>query len=294
MDAGSIGQVRRFNRIVAEGIGALDAQFLGRDRPMGESRLLWEIGEAGAELRTLRARLGLDSGYLSRLLGALERQGLVTVDTDAGDRRVRHARLTGAGLAEWAELDRRSDDVASSLLSPLTDGQREKLLGAMAQVERLLQASFVRFEVEPPTSDDARGCIEQYFAELNTRFDAGFDPSRSLSADLHELTAPAGVLIMARLYGRPVGCVALKFHRGAPAELKRMWVAAQARGLGIGQRLLAEAEAQARVAGARVVRLETNRALTEAIALYRGSGYVEVAAFSDEPYAHHWFEKRLE
>lgn len=294
MDAGSIGQVRRFNRIVAESIGALDAQFLGRDRPMGESRLLWEIGEAGAELRMLRARRGLDSGYLSRLLGALERQGLVRVDTDTGDRRVRHASLTDAGRAEWAELDRRSDDVALNLLSPLTGGQREKLLGAMAQVERLLQASFVRFDVEPPTSDDARWCIEQYFTELNVRFDAGFDPSRSLSADGHELIAPAGAMIVARLHGRPVGCVALKFHRGAPAELKRMWVAAQARGLGLGRRLLAEAEARARVAGARSVRLETNRALTEAIALYRDSGYVEVAAFNDEPYAHHWFEKRLD
>ena len=69
-----------------------------------------------------------------------------------------------------------------------------------------------------------------------------------------------------------------------------MWVAADARGLGVGRRLLAELEARAQ---APVVRLETNRALTEAIAMYRAAGYAEVAPFNDERYAHHWFEKRL-
>ena len=81
--------------------------------------------------------------------------------------------------------------------------------------------------------------------------------------------------------------------RGAPAELKRMWVAPEYRGLGLGRRLLLELERHARRAGARAVRLETNRALKEAIQLYRRSGYREVTAFNDEPYAHHWFEKRL-
>jgi ribosomal protein S18 acetylase RimI-like enzyme len=72
-----------------------------------------------------------------------------------------------------------------------------------------------------------------------------------------------------------------------------MWIAPEARGLGLGARLLQELERQARDAGVRVLRLETNRALREAIALYRQSGYVEVDRFNDEPYAHHWFEKRL-
>jgi ribosomal protein S18 acetylase RimI-like enzyme len=72
-----------------------------------------------------------------------------------------------------------------------------------------------------------------------------------------------------------------------------VWVADAARGLGIGRRLLAELEACAAESGGRAVRLETNRALTEAIALYRSAGYVEVPAFNDEPFAHHWFEKTL-
>lgn len=163
----------------------------------------------------------------------------------------------------------------------------------MGEVERLLQASMVRFAVEDPTGGDARWCFHQYFAELAARFEAGFDPSRSISADAREITPPEGALVIARLRGRPVGCGALKFHREAPAELKRMWVDPAVRGLGVGRRLLVELERHARNAGASVVRLETNRALTEAIALYRRSGYVEVDAFNAEPYAHHWFKKRL-
>ena len=293
MDASAVQRVRSFNRAVAEGIGALDDRFLGRDRPMGEARLLWEIGPDGAEVRDLRARLGLDSGYVSRVLRSLEQQGLIVVRPSAADARVRRAELTAAGIAERAELDRRSDDVALRILEPLSESQRASLVSAMAQVEQLLQASMVRFAIEDPTTADARWCLAQYFAEINERFEGGFDPARSLLPDASELTPPVGAFVIARLRNRPVGCGALKFHGDAPADLKRMWIAPAARGIGLGRRLLAELERVAREAGVSVVRLETNRALTEAIALYRRSGYVEVEAFNDEPYGDHWFEKRL-
>jgi DNA-binding MarR family transcriptional regulator/GNAT superfamily N-acetyltransferase len=293
MNRRAIAQVRHFNRAVASRIGALDDRFLGRPRSIGESRLLWEIGAKGAEVRALRARLGLDSGYISRVLGALARQKLIVVRVSRSDRRVRRATLTASGRAEFSLLDRRSDEVASGILEPLSARQRETLVDAMAQVERLLQVSLVRFATENPAAPDSRWCLAQYFAELDARFDRGFNPKRSISADPHELTPPAGRLVIARLHERPIGCGALKLHRGAPAELKRMWIAPDARGLGIGHRLLQELERHAREAGATLVRLETNRTLTEAIALYRRCGYVEVTAFNDEPYAHHWFQKRL-
>jgi DNA-binding MarR family transcriptional regulator/ribosomal protein S18 acetylase RimI-like enzyme len=293
MDPLLVQSVRSFNRAVAEGIGALGDRFLGRARPMGEARLLWEVGPGGAEVRELRGRLGLDSGYLSRVLRSLEQEGLVVVRPSHDDRHVRRVYLTRAGLAERAELDRRSDGTAVRILEPLSDSQRSALVAAMTKVERLLQGSMVHFAIEDPTTADARWCFEQYFAELDTRFDAGFDPALSISADAHELTLPAGALLIARLRGRPVGCGALKFHDAAPAELKRMWIAPVARGIGLGRRLLHELERHAREAGVAVLRLETNRALREAIELYRRSGYVEVEAFNDEPYAHHWFEKRL-
>lgn len=289
----AIQQVRSFNRAVAESIGALDNRFLGRSRPMGESRLLWEIGPNGIEIRVLRARLGLDSGYVSRVLRSLERQGLTRVRVSRGDRRVRMACLTKKGRVERSELDRRSDALALRILEPLNEGHRKTLVSAMTQVERLLRACMVRFAIEDPTSADALWCLEQYFAELDARFDAGFDPVRSIPADAHELTPPSGLMLIARLREQPVGCGALKVHRDAPAELKRMWIAPAVRGIGLGRRLLDELERRAREAGVSVLRLETNRSLSEAIALYRQAGYVEVERFNDEPYAHHWFEKRL-
>jgi DNA-binding MarR family transcriptional regulator len=285
-----VAQVRRFNRVVTQRVGALDDRFLARDRPLGEARLLWEIGRDGADVRALRERLELDSGYVSRLLRNLEAAGLVSVAPGAVDRRVRTVRLTPAGRRERALLDRRSDELAERLLAPLGDGQRERLVAAMADVERLLTAATVRIAPLDPEHPHARHCLDAYVAELGRRFPGGFDPARSISADAPELRPPAGLLLVATRGDEPVGCGALKFHPGAPTELKRMWVAPAARGLGVGRRLLAELEARA---ASDVVRLETNGALTEAIALYRSAGYVEVPAFNAEPYAHHWFEKRL-
>jgi DNA-binding MarR family transcriptional regulator len=270
MERAMIDQVRRFNRAVTQRAGALDDAFLARGRPLGQARVLWEIGPDGRDVRDLRARLDLDSGYLSRLLRALERDGLVAVEANEADGRIRTARLTVAGEAERAELDRLSDDV-----------------------ERLLDASAVVTGVRDPGDPDARRCLRAYVDELAGRFDGGFDPARSISAADHEMTPPAGLFLVAMLHGEPAGCGALKFHPGAPAEVKRMWVAPAVRGLGLGRRLLAELEAQAAAHGVRVLRLETNQTLTEAISLYRAAGYREVPAFNDEPYAHHWFEKSL-
>jgi DNA-binding MarR family transcriptional regulator len=293
MDSAMVDQVRTFNRTVMQRIGALSDGFLGRRRPMGEARLLWEIGPDGAELRALRTRLDLDSGYVSRLLRSLEADGLVTVAPSDADRRTRTARLTRAGLAERRVLERRSDDVARSFLEPLSASQRERLVGAMDTVQRLLTAALVEIRPVDPSHPDARLTIGAYFAELNRRSDSGFDPAAGISAEPHELRPPAGLLLVAYLRAEPIGCGAVKHHDGAPSEIKRMWVADRARGLGIGRRLLAELEAEAARSGARGARLETNRALTEALAMYRSAGYVEVPAFNDEPFAHHWFEKRL-
>jgi DNA-binding MarR family transcriptional regulator/GNAT superfamily N-acetyltransferase len=291
MDAAQIRRLRSFNRTVSQRIGALNDRFLDRGRPLGEARLIYEIGHDGAELRALRARLELDSGYASRLLRSLERQGLVKGEAAAGDGRVRRVRLTAKGRREVAELDRRADAVARSVLAPLSAAQQARLIAAMTEVERLMRASAVRIAAEPADGADARWCVDQYFRELGRRFDAGFDPARSISADAHELTPPAGVFLIARLGGRPIGCGALKAKERRIGDVKRMWVAAEARGLGIGRRLLAALEAEARKRGLETLRLETNRSLVEAQALYRRAGYREVAPFNEEPYAHHWFEK---
>jgi DNA-binding MarR family transcriptional regulator/ribosomal protein S18 acetylase RimI-like enzyme len=289
----TVEALRSFHRTVTERVGALESEYLGRSRPLGESRVLWEIGTAGADVRDLRRRLGLDSGYASRMFRSLEAQRLVTVRTSAADGRVRTARLTAQGKREVAELDRLSDGLARSILEPLDETQQAKLAAAADTVRRLLDASIVTVEPEPAAGTDARWCIGQYFEELGRRFESGFDPARSIPAAEADLTPPHGVLLVARLREQPIGCGALKFHPGEPTELKRMWVDPSARGLGLGRRLLRELERHAATAGSTTIRLETNASLTEAIALYRSTGYDEVPAFNDEPYAQHWFEKHL-
>src|ERR1700728_2216449 len=190
-------------------------------------------------------------------------------------------------------IDRPRARNATLLLSLPAGRLRHGSPTTIAEVERLVGASAVRIAGCDPRRPDARFCLRSYFGELARRFDGGFDPARSISADDDELTPPAGLFLVATLHGEPVGCGALKFHHEAPAEIKRMWVAPAARGLGLGRRLLTELEAHAAATGVRILRLETNRALAEAISLYRTSGYREVGAFNEEPYAHHWFEKTL-
>ena len=290
MDA--IAKVRRFNRTVTQRIGALESRFLGRDRSLGASRLLFEIGPDGVEVRRLRARLDLDSGYTSRLLRGLEGEGLIRTGPSSGDARVRYVTLTRAGRREVALLNRLSDEAAAAMLERLSASQREALTGGMATVERLLLAAAVHLEVADPRSTSARYCLAQYFEELSARFETGFDPARSIPADAEEMTPPRGYFVLAGLNDEPVGCGALKVHP-THGEIKRMWVAGTTRGLGVGRRILGRLEELARERGLPLLRLETNKTLTEAHALYRSSGFREVERFNDEPYAHHWFEKSL-
>ncbi len=287
-----IAQIRSFNRTVTRQIGALDGHFLGRHRSLGACRLLFEVGTAGLEVRELRSRLDLDSGYASRLLRELEAERLIQVGPSPSDGRVRYVKLTKTGRRELGLLNRLSDAAAAAMLAPLTEAQRTALTSAMGTVERLLLASAVRLEVENPASSAAQYCLARYFEELAERFEAGFNPARSIPAAAEELTPPQGFFVIARLKGEPVGCGALKCHP-AYGEIKRMWVEPSARGLGIGKRILQRLEDLARQRDLPLLRLETNKSLIEAQSLYKSSGYQEVAAFNDEPYAHHWFEKRL-
>jgi DNA-binding MarR family transcriptional regulator/GNAT superfamily N-acetyltransferase len=293
MDVDLVQRVRRFHRLITQRIGALETSYLHRGRPLGEARLIYEIGPDGGEVRALREKLGLDSGYVSRLLRSLEQQGLVQLRNDRGDGRVRRASLTRRGRGEFKAYDRASDELAHSILAPLSPTQQRRLVAAMADVERLIRAAAIDIRIEPPDSRDARWCLEAYFNELAARFETGFDAAKSNSARVEELTPPAGYFLVARLDGALAGCGALKVNDAKIAEIKRMWTAPSARGLGVARRVLDALEAKAAESGISTLRLETNKALHEAQALYRGSGYRDVVPFNDEPYAHYWFEKQL-
>jgi DNA-binding MarR family transcriptional regulator/GNAT superfamily N-acetyltransferase len=293
MDAGLIRQVRLFNRLVTQRVGALQDSYLSRGRPLGEARLLFEIGPDGQDVRALRTILNLDSAYVSRLLRSLEAQELVTVEKHAGDARVRRAVLTEKGRAEFDSYDALSDDLAGNLLAPLDSAQRARLIAAMAEVRNLLAIAPIEIAVVPPDDKDARWCLEQYFLELEMRFEAGFDRASGNKLSDAEMTPPAGFFLVARSDEKPIGCAALVRLDDRTAEIKRMWTAPSARGQGVARRLLGELDKIAKEAGFKKLRLDTNRALTEAQALYRRQGFVETARYNDNPYADFWFEKNL-
>jgi DNA-binding MarR family transcriptional regulator/GNAT superfamily N-acetyltransferase len=292
MDVDQIQKVRSFNRTVTRRIGALDDSYMSRGRPLGEARLIFEIGpREGIDLRALRSQLGLDSGYLSRLLRSLEGQGLVRSRKKTEDGRVRELSLTAKGRREWQAYDTLSDDLARAILFSMNDTQRAKLVAAMTEVERLIRAAGVTIAQEPAGSDDAQYCLGEYRTELASRFDGGFDPSKGNNLTVEEMTPPAGYLLVARLDGKPIGCGALKRLDAKEGEVKRVWTSPDARGLGVASRMMDSLEQLARDVGFRTIKLDTNRTLTEAQAMYRKRGYRTIGRYNDNPYAHHWFEK---
>ena len=279
-----IARVRSFNRLVTRQVGALSDRYLGR-LPLGEARVLFEIGSAGAATpRDIRARLGLDSGYLSRVIGSLKRHGYVEETANPSDGRSKRLRLTRAGRAEQRKMDEASNALAAATLEPLTGEQRKRLLRAEDEVRRLLALSMFSIAVEDPSSSDARWCLDHYFAELDERFEEGF------VAPTDDAVA---AFVVARLGGQPAGCGALKTLEPGIGEIARVWVDRPHRGLGLGARLLAALEEQAVALGHHTVRLDTNRALDEAQAMYRSNGYRAIPRYNDNPYANHWFEKAL-
>nr|WP_253191448.1 helix-turn-helix domain-containing GNAT family N-acetyltransferase [Streptomyces sp. M1013] len=235
-------------------------------------------------LRDLRPRLGLDAGYLSRMVRSLRAQGMVRLGTHPDDSRMRTVEPTGAGRAEAAEQNRRADVLASGLLEGLAPDQRRRLSDAMATAQRLLRLAAVTVVPVDARTPDARAC-------LDARFPEGFDPADLVGPA--EVSGDAGAFFLAYEEGRPVGCGALRRTEPGVGEIKHVWVHSGARRLGLARRLLDALETEAAARGLAVVRLDTHPALTEARAMYERAGYTEIPAYSDHVYAGHRFEKRL-
>jgi DNA-binding MarR family transcriptional regulator/ribosomal protein S18 acetylase RimI-like enzyme len=296
----AVDRIRDFNRWYTRRLGVLTDRYLGTDRPLSEARLLYEIGD-GSTVRQLRTRLGLDSGHLSRLLRSLEDDGLVRTRPHPDDGRVRVASLTAAGIRERTELDARSRAGIGEWLRPLTAGQRERLVAAQAEVRRLLRLAAVTVTAVPDDAADARWCLAAYAAELAGRFPEGYDESAllrpgELAAGPGGPAGPAvrpGEFLLARDEDEPVGCGVWQRLAPGVAEIRHVWVAPAARGIGLGRRLLGALEDAAAAHGHHTVRLGTHAALTEAIALYRAGGYREIPPYDASPYNQLAFEKAL-
>lgn len=285
-----IARVRRFNRAVTSEVGALDTSFLGRGRPLGAARVLNAIGQGGGDVGEVRAYLGLDSGLMSRLLRGLEEEGLVETQPHPEDARRRVARLTVAGEREFRAYETLSDAQAEAILGRAADPAA--LLAAMDLIAAALGRDRIVLDEADPRSEAALWCLGEYYAELGRRFSRGFDVSLSRDPQADDMVRPRGVFLVARSDGQPLGCVGLK-GGGSFAEVKRLWVAPAARGLGLARRMMAAVEDAARGLGIEILRLDTNSTLPEALALYRRSGWTEIDRFNDDPYPDAFFEKRL-
>ncbi len=271
--------------------GLLERSYLGRGRSLAASRLIFEIGEEGAEIRELRHRLGLDSGYISRLLRRLERESLVTIVADSRDRRVRHASLTDPGKVELNMLNTLSDAAAREMLDRVPPAASLAIVDAFSVLERNLSASVFDVSVADVRDSRSRRALAAYYGELNARFPSGFNAGRDDGSD--RFVAPHGAFLTATVGRTVIGCGGIAFEDDF-AEIKRMWVDPDYRGIGVATRILRGLEAAAIAAGNGTVRLDTNVALREARAFYAKEGYTEIGRYNDNPYATHWFEKTLD
>lgn len=288
----AIARLRRFNRAVTREVGALDTSFLGRGRPLGAARVLQLVRPGGTDVALIRDRLALDSGLTSRFLRSLEAEGLITTATDPDDRRRRVARLTPKGQAEMAAYEAIGHDRAAGLIAR-AGSRAGDLVAAMDLIATLLNRDQMDIREADPDAPEALACQRAYFDEILARVAIArpeYFPLPDPGADSYR--PPRGSFLVAWSDDLPIGCVALRPLDDRTGEVKRLWVDASARGQGLSRRLMAAIEAEARAMGYSRLRLDTNSALTEAIALYRATGWTDIPAYTTPP-ADVWMEKPL-
>lgn len=291
MQVDQITRIRNFGRSVAVEVGALEDSFLNRGRPLGAARVLNAIGLGYENVADLRRLLKLDTGLLSRLLRGLEAESLIETTPDTKDRRSRITRLTAKGHEEFDIYETLSDERAARILARHKNARR--LLDAMDIVTIALSRDDIVFEEIDYASDIATACLAAYAQELSARLNLEFDLKKAGDPELSQMAHPHGTFVVARLSEMPVGCVGIKGNGAAIAEVKRMWIAPAARGLGLARHMMQAAEDAARGLGIDTLRLDTNSTLFEAVGLYRDMGWTEIERFNDDPYPDLFFEKRL-
>jgi DNA-binding MarR family transcriptional regulator/GNAT superfamily N-acetyltransferase len=276
-----IAAVRRFTRFYTRQIGVLREGLHASPFSLSEARVLYELANRSAPTAADIARdLGLDAGYLSRILRGLAQRGFLARTRSQDDGRESHLALTPAGRAAFAPLDRGSHDEVAALLAPLREGAQARLIEAMATIEQLLgerSAAAPPYLLRPHQVGDMGWVVSRHgalyaqeynwnmefealVAEIVAAFIKNFDPARERCW-------------IAEVDAAPVGSVFLVKQSDEVGKLRLLLVEPQARGTGIGARLVAECIRFARLSGYRTLTLWTNDVLVAARRIYQAAGF---------------------
>ncbi|HEX2112826.1 MAG TPA: helix-turn-helix domain-containing GNAT family N-acetyltransferase [Alphaproteobacteria bacterium] len=281
-----VADVRRFNRFYTQKIGVLQQAYLQTPFNLTEARVLYELAHRELPTATeLGKDLGLDPGYLSRILRRFEKKGLLTRKASSTDGRQQLLSLTRKGEEAFAPLNTRSRAEISALLGTLAEPEQKRLMEAMHEIESLLSArpeARAPYMLRPHQPGDIGWVIHRHgvlyaqeygwdetfealVAEVAAAFIKNFDPKKERCW-------------IAEKDGEIVGSVFLVKKSPAVAKLRLLYVEPKARGLGIGARLTAECERFARQAGYKKIVLWTNSILHAARHIYEKAGFELVAS----------------
>ncbi len=288
-----VNTIRAFNRFYTARLGLLRKRHLGGRFSLTEARTLFEIGSRpGVTATALRTTLGIDNGYLSRVIALHARAGLVRAAASRADGREKLLTLTAAGRRAVAQLDAQSVRQIDEMLTPLAVVERAELAAALERAHTVLARAArprVRIERLERATPAALALLEEYYAALDV---VKRDDARTVRRMLRE---PHTALWLAHVEGGPAGCVMLRPlpQRAAAGECKRLYVRPAARGCGVAAALMDALENGARAAGLRWVYLDTMRTLAPAVALYAARGYRPCARYNDNPQATLFLRRRL-
>lgn len=296
-----IAAVRRFNRFITRQVGALREGLLHSRYSLAEVRILYEVAQHDTiGVSQLAQELGLDLGYLSRTVSKLEADGLFEKARAEGDGRQRLIRLTGKGRRLFASLDRRSNEEVAGVLGLISEADQARLLGAMHTIEEVLGGApqtDTPFLLRPHEPGDMGWVIERHGAVYAEEYgwDATFEALvAQICADfVTGFDAARERCWIAEMNGKRVGCVFVVKADEATSKLRLLLVEPEARGLGLGGRLVDECVAFARASGATTLTLWTNSILTAARHIYEARGFTLKDAEPHHSFGHdlvgeHW------
>jgi len=287
--AGQVAAVRAFNRFYTNVIGLVRGKYLDSPYSLTEARLLFELARRDLTgVADLRRALGIDAGYLSRVLARFEADGLVTRQRSADDARRQDVALTSAGRAAAAKLDRRSNSEVGDLLAGV---DRPRLLAAMGEITDLLGSPRTRAVVlRPPVPGDLGWVLQRHGAVYADEYgwDADFEAyvARIIASYVDIKDPRRAAFWIAELDGAPAGSISCVPEDESTARLRLLLVEHWARGLGIGGRLVSEVLRFARQAGYERIVLSTYDILVSARRIYQGAGFALVSEAPEHSYGH--------